>query len=416
MNNKQILVSFATIAIALFLVATVAAVSEFPITSPWNAVRINDIAAGRNVAVTAGEDVTVDFTFTSLVNATDVEVKAEIEGHKVDVTEVSKTFVVEAGHGYRKSLILTIPESLKDDLSEELTLTITLSGEDTDSGERYKTEIETDLSVQRDAYKASIKSIGVPQTVQAGESLPVDFVLKNIGYNDLDDLYVTVSIPALNLQREGYFGDLVADENAPENDDDEDNTDTVSGRVMLQMPEDAKSGIYTVEVSVSNDDTTANAVKQITVKNELSGNNVIATVTGRSVAVGENAEYSILIVNPTNKLKVYRIVPEASGDLSVSVDQSVVAIGAGSSEVVKVIASSAKEGAYTFNVDVLSGEELVQKVTLNANVQGQASKTASPIVVLTIVLAVIFVVLLIVLVVLLGRKPEKSEEFGESYY
>ena len=33
-----------------------------------------------------------------------------------------------------------------------------------------------------------------------------------------------------------------------------------------------------------------------------------------------------------------------------------------------------------------------------------------------IILAIIFVVLLIVLIVLLTRKPEKAEEFEESYY
>ncbi len=133
----------------------------------------------------------------------------------------------------------------------------------------------------------------------------------------------------------------------------------------------------------------------------------------------------MLIVNPSNKLKVYRIVPEsASSDLSVSVAESVVAIPAGSSKTVKVLASSQKVGIYNFNVNVFSGEELVNKVALSTNVVGgentssntTPSTTISPVVILTVVLAIVFIVLLVVLLVLVGKKPEKSEEFGESYY
>ena len=50
-----------------------------------------------------------------------------------------------------------------------------------------------------------------------------------------------------------------------------------------------------------NDDTTTNVVKQISVKNDFS-NNVIVTSESKTVTVGEDAEYSLLIVNPTDKL------------------------------------------------------------------------------------------------------------------
>jgi preprotein translocase subunit SecG len=44
------------------------------------------------------------------------------------------------------------------------------------------------------------------------------------------------------------------------------------------------------------------------------------------------------------------------------------------------------------------------------------SGSASPVIAWIIVLAIIFIVLLVVLIVLMGKKPQKSEEFGESYY
>jgi len=105
--------------------------------------------------------------------------------------------------------------------------------------------------------------------------------------------------------------------------------------------------------------------------------------------------------------------------LTVSVSESVVAVPAGSSKTVTLMASSDKEGTYNFNVNVFSDEEVVGQTALTTKVEGKASGTSSatnPVIVLTVVLAIIFVVLLIVLLVLIGRKPEKSEEFGESYY
>jgi len=427
METKKILVSFFAIATVLFLLATVAASDEL---ASGYSLKVNDMFVvdppTSAVTVVAGEEIELRVTFTSAVNASDVKVKAELEGQKKDVEAISNPFDVESNGRYTKYLTLKVPSELDDELSDDLSLNVKIYNQD------YKTEsFEIELRVQRESYDAEVMSISTVQSADAGETLPVDVVLKNVGYNDLDDLYVTVSIPALGVERTGYFGDIVAIECDDDDEDDdeiidtygvlvdrkcnEDDSDTVSGRIYLEIPENAKSGIYTVEVEVSNDDMSESAFKELVIENEFSGANVIATMTGKAVAVGEDAVYSILIVNPTSKLKVYRIVPEASADLSVSVDESVIAIPAGSSKTVQITANAIAEGAYNFNVDVFAGEELINKVALSANVEG-STVTRNPIVVLTVVLAIIFVVLLIVLIVLLGKKPEKTEEFGESYY
>ena len=101
------------------------------------------------------------------------------------------------------------------------------------------------------------------------------------------------------------------------------------------------------------------------------------------------------------KVKVYRVVfPES---------EQFVTVGAGSSKTVQVVPNSED---YTVNVLSMDGE-LVDSFTFNS-VEGTSA--TSPIVVLTIILAIIFLVLLVVLIVLIGKKPEKAEEFGESYY
>ena len=96
-------------------------------------------------------------------------------------------------------------------------------------------------------------------------------------------------------------------------------------------------------------------------------------------------------------------------------DEPVIAVPAGNSKAIKYDVSAAKAGTYTFTANIYSSGNLVKTETFTANVQGTGI-AGNATVLLTVVLAIIFVVLLVVLIVLLTRKPEKKEDFGESYY
>ncbi len=415
MNTKKLLVSICTIAIALFLVAGVGAINSDadvliptsvsnPISSA-TVISVDGINVNDHVSVVAGETIAVKVVFTALENASDVRIKAEIEGDKASVDAMTESFDVEAGYTYKKTLNLKIPFELKDELSDNLSLSVRIWNGD------YESEYENILlRVQRPSYNPVVKSISTSQSVDAGEMFPVDVVLKNLGYNDLDDVYVTARVSALGLEKTAYFGDLVTIETCTSNDCDEE--DTVSGRLFLEVPYTAEAGVYTLEVEVTNDDVTSKFSRQVTVENEFA-ENVIVTTSGKRVSVGETAEYTLLLLNPTNSLKVYEIITESSGELSSSVESSFVAVPAGSSKTVTVSAVAKTEGEYNFKVNVLSGKKLVSQIPLNLKVEG---KSANPIVALTVVLAIIFLVLLVVLIVLIGKKPQKTEEFGESYY
>lgn len=402
MNAKSFLVSFIAIASILCLVATVSAFTGDLTTNEEVEIDGMDAYTG-DISVVAGDKIEIEVYFDSLEDASDVKVKAEIEGEKVDTEERTSVFDVEAGKRYKKVLTLQVPYELKDELSNEITLTITVSNGD------YKSEEEFGLRVQRPSYNADVKSVTVKQTIEAGETIPVDIVLKNIGYNDLDDVYISASIPTLGIKSgRKYLGDLVAlKEHDCESDaicserysnglDDED-TDTTTARIYLDVPYDVQGGVYALEVVVENDDEKTEIAKQVIVKNDFS-----ETV----IQSGDK----IVLVNPTSKIKVYKIIPEYPATVS----ESVVAVPAGSSKTISVTASSDKE----YKVSVFSGESLVKTVTFNPVTTAESGKTtaASPLVALTIILAIIFVVLLVVLIVLITKKPEKVEEFGESYY
>ena len=403
--EKKFLVSFLLAVSVLFLAATVSAAGQLATITN---VEVDGVNINSNPAITVGDTVTVRVDFNSLVNASDVTVEVEIEGDKEDVVGETRAFDVETGSEYTKSLKLDVPFDLKDSLSGDVVINIDISG----SG--FKTEASYTVRVQREPFEANIKAVSVPQTVKAGELFPVDIVLKNLGYNNLDDLSVTASIPALNIERTTFFGDLVALEcddssTAVQNYGvdvtrkcDEDNEDTVAGRVFLQLPWDAKSGVYALEVVVENDDTTSSRTIQVVVDNAFSSGNFI--VSGNQ----------LLIVNPTNEVVVYRLVPESTGAVSVSVSDSLVAVPAGSSKTVFIDAKANVKGTQGFVVNIFSADgSLVDRVSFTTTL---SRSTASPIVVLTVILAIIFIVLLVVLIVLIGKKPEKSEEFGESYY
>jgi len=410
MNTKNFMVFILSAVFVLSLVATVCAseelTSDLRVTVDGFAVSIGDNNVNPNTpAVIAGETTRITVRFTSDVNASDVRFKAEIEGNKVDVIERTDSFDVEAGYTYSKTLVLDVPFELKDDHSDDLSLNVKVS-----SGNDFETEVQDiELRVQRPSYNADIKSISTSQTVEAGSNMPIDIVLKNMGYNELEDLYVTVQVAELGLTKTAYFGDLAFIESC---EDDCDKEDTVSGRLYLSVPYSADAGLYDLEVKVTNDDTSSTMTKQFNIANDFAENTVVPS-TSKTFSVGETASYDLIIVNPTNALKAYTIVSDSNKYISTSVSDSVFVVPAGSSKTVTITANAVEEGDYSFDVSVLSGNTLEDTVTFNAEVEGQAG--SSPIVVLTIVLAVIFLVLLVVLIVLLGRKPQ-TEDFGESYY
>lgn len=393
------LMGFFLVIASILLIATTISAANLAKTDSIK-VEVNGFELNENVtdvSIIAGDTISVKVAFTADEDDTSVRLKAELEGETESSRAVSSVFDVEAGKRYVKAVTLDVPYELEDTQSEDISLNIEIDGAE------HKTEAEYTLTVQRPSFNLDFLSMNTPQTIEAGDLIAVDVILRNIGYNDLEDLSLTVKIPALEIEESVFVGDLVAFEN----DDEE---DTLNARVFVEIPFNAEAGLYALEVEASNDDFVMSETKQISVSNNFASN-VVALEQRKSFAVGEEASYSLLIVNPTDSIKLYRVISE-SDTMSVKSSATMVAVPADESKSVEVFASAVSEGEHTITVNVFSGDKLTGSETLNASVQGGA---ADAVVVLTIVLAIIFIVLLIVLIVLLRKKPEK-EEFGESYY
>lgn len=402
MSSKKLLVSFLAVFSLILLAASVMA-ADFSV----DRVKVDNVRIGNDPVIIAGETVLVDVLFTSNVDDKDVTVKVTIDTGKDKVETETNSFRVAVGKQYERTVSLKIPYELKDDLSDEATLEVEIEGKDTQFDDSYS------LRVERPQYDSTVKSLSVPASIEAGEMIPVDFVIKNTGYYNLEDTYVTVMIPELGIRASAYLDEIYALDGertytstydggltvVTTVEGDEDDEDSVYGRIYLEIPYDVAAGIYTLELEVSNDDTVSNTVRQIAIENDFESR----------VYVSGN---DLLLVNPTNKLVIYNVIPESPA----SVSESMVSIPAGSSATIVVNPNT--DGAYAFNVNVFSMTgDLVKTVAFAGEGSDDSNGSTNPVVVLTVVLAIIFLVLLVILIVLIGKKPEKTtEEFGESYY
>jgi len=388
MNAKKILVSFLLIASVLFSAVLVSAAQ---VTTNY-LVEANDVLVSDGDATTTeevlsvvvGDSVELFVKFTAAIDASNLKLRAELEGNKEDVTATTSLFDVEAGKTYIKTLRLEIPSDFdEDELSNSLTLNMKIwNSED-------KTELsEVTFEVQKQSYDVAIKSVMTSGIMPAGEVSSVNVMIENVGYNDADDLYVTVKIPELNIAETAYFGDLVSLEDPA----DEDKEMTASGKFYLSVPYTAKEGKYTLVVEVENDELVSIAKQEITVTNSIPE---VAMKSGND----------LVLINPTNQLKVYKLIYQSN-------EVSVILPAASTKSVPIEVPVS---GDYSFDISVFSGNDLLSTVKFSGSAE-QSVQVTSPVFVLTVILAIVFLVLLVALVVLITKKPQKAEEFGESYY
>ncbi len=416
MTSKLWVSLVAIVALVLFSIASVSAfgtitdveINGVPVVSEGAV--ISDIELSNF----AGERVPVLIVFKaddSIGGSTegeveDVRVEAWVSGERDEVVK-SERFDVIAGKSYTRVISLEMPIDLDDELDETRKLEVVVESR-TDTAD---TKI-IDLSVQRESYLLEILDVDMSSEVKTGDVLTLDVVTKNRGRHESDDTFVRARIPALGLEDKAYFGDLSA-----RDQEDPDKFDSAERRLFLRIPAGTPAGVYDVEVEAFNEDSIVSVTRRVVVVGAGQDSIVVSPVMSKVIAPGEVGEYSVTIVNAGSRVQVYELVLETSSGLTVNVDEPIVAIPAGTSRTVVVGASADKADSYNFAVNVHSDGQLVKRESFTAKVEGSAFGTAgNTTVLLTVILAIIFIVLLVVLIVLLTRKPEKSEEFGESYY
>ena len=388
------------IVIALTLQTVIAATGDLNVSI--DSVTIKGVVGSStiNIAGFSSEMVPLKVIFTSNVNVEDAKIKAWIGGYRDDIVVSTRRIHLLNTSVYSELLSIQLPSDIKP--SESYTLYVRI-----ETKNKYREE-QYNLKIQRESYNTEILDADSEKTVRAGEKLAVDVVLKNRGYEDLEDLFVVVSIPELGVEKRAYFEDLTS-----EDDSDADKRDSGERTVYLRIPSNAKTGVYNLKIESYNSDSRSVITKKIAVIAGEESSNVVVPITSKQVSVGKAETYELVIVNPGSKVGIYEIIPETSENLVINVDKPVITVKAGNSETVKISVKALKEGTYSFKIDVNSDNMLVKKLTLNAIASKES--TGSNWIIFTVVLVIVFVVLVIVLIVLLTRKPTKNE-LEESYY
>jgi len=411
MKRNLLMIPFVAVATLMIVVFASAGLTD-GVDTEFNGVELFE-GSSNAMSGAVGDVVPVRVTFDADEDMSDVKVKVYMEGHRDDVSASTSRFDIEDGVTYTKLLSLRLPSD-SNELSEDYVLYVEVVSKND------RTIMEYDIKVQRESYTLEVLTADYSSKISAGDVVPVSVVIKNNGYDRLDDVYVKVSIPALGVSARGYVGDLVSTEDCvlfeDENDNvvvdncDDDDEDTVEEVVYLKIPGNAEAGVYEFEIEVYNRDAEAVVTKLISVGDSAS-TMVLAAAKNKDLNAGETVIYDLVIVNSADDVKVFNIESVSGDVLSVSVP-SVITVGPDSSETVAVAVtanSGADIGTYTFSVSV-DGKQTV----FGANVVGEG--VSASVVALTVVLVIIFVVLLAVLVVLLTRKEKPIEEVETSYY
>lgn len=410
--EKSILVSVIAVFTVLALMSFIsAAVGD--LTDCWEVTVDGAYVSGSTVSgIEAGETLPIRLIFKAADNASDVKVSAWIDGYRADISDKTERFELVKDSIYTKYLSLKVPADI--DPTEEYTLIIRIADKTESDEQQYA------LKLQRSSYNLEVLSAELPDKATAGSVVAIDVVLKNWGMHKLEDIFVKARIPDLGIEKKVYFSDL-----DPLDEDEYDllvreanRKDSVERIIYLAIPDNAKAGIYVLEVEAYNVDSDSVIKKNIIISGVEEISEILPGTTVQSLGIGQEVTYDLVIVNSGSKMKVYTLTPEEAKGLVVKVEP-IVTVPADSSKIVEVkvkATESAEEGTHIVTINAESDGALIKSVNFSANVEKGKVTGTSSVFILTVVLVIVFVVLLIILIVLLTKKPAAVETEEETSY
>ncbi|MBI2667104.1 hypothetical protein HYX13_05835 [Candidatus Woesearchaeota archaeon] len=373
-----------------------------------------------------GETVEVEVTFQANASVKDIRVEAEVSGYEFDDDEVlsdrSAVFDINGAVGSettkKVTLNLELPRRLEQD---RYLLRLRVTDRDTVDMTRYVT-----LQVEAPRRGLDIADVALSPgtTVKAGRSLLARVLLENFGSRDLEDVKVTVAVPALGLSATEFVDEVNVD-------DDSDVEYEDVPQMFLPLPANAAEGDYDVVVTASTDRTSA-VSKKYTIhvladeRFEEQEDRLVLAVgpESQNVFAGSTVRYAIALTNAGSNSKAYLLATAAGDWATASLSEQLVVLEPGRNKVVYVdvtAAQAAVAGAHTVPVTVSADGKALETVNLGATVAAQETTQPVSDVNLRTGLEIALIVLVVVLVIvglILGFSRLRKDNDGEekTYY
>src|SRR3989338_8764120 len=260
-------------------------------------------------AIDRGEELEVRVQLTSNSDMDDVQVEVAIRGYDHDdlVEDITDSFDMKQNVTYVKKLSLPFRDRLDQD---QYKLRVRVSDRDNPTVEQTY-----ELDVEAERHSVTIKDVVLnPENeVKAGRALRASVRIGNFGQRDEKDMRIKVSIPELGVSATSYLDEI-------EKEDDDDDSKT-SEEMFLRIPEDAKTGSYTLVAEVTYDEGDERETKEVTVRvvgdssKQASEEKTIITLASdlqTANAGGSEVSFPVTLTNAGSTSKVYTIMVEGA--------------------------------------------------------------------------------------------------------
>ncbi|HLC52174.1 MAG TPA: hypothetical protein VJI98_02925 [Candidatus Nanoarchaeia archaeon] len=416
------------------LAVSVAAVPEMSTLGTLNAgmvtVEVNDetVNPTSTLVVEEGEELNIEVELAMPAStvavpqtgAEGIEVVARLSGYEysdsASLEDSTELFDLRAGTRKTVDLKLTVPNDLENGLNTLRVLVL-----DRNSAPIVLT---FPISVESPRHSVVVEDVSFSpgNTVKAGRALLTTVLVENYGDRTEENVKVTVAIPALGVSATDFVDEVKAGKT-------ENVFGDFQGGLLLNIPADAAAGEYNVEVTLRYDNLKKSTTEtfKVNVLGDERFDNVDKLVLAvgpemQNVRAGSTASYGIALTNGGSASKAYTISTKTGDWASASLSDSLVVLAPGQNAVVYVdvaVAENAPVGEQVVAVSIMSGDETVNTVALNANVVEGSDNMKDPVSLrngLEIALIVLVVLLVIIGLIVGFSRLRKDDDEDQTYY
>jgi len=329
-----------------------------------------------------------------------VEAKIEVEFDGED--QDTQYFDVKANH-IGSTSVFEIEVSDDEDLVGLQNLKITMK----DKEGNFDVEATIKLDIVKEDNLVEIYDVNFQNGLQlnAGEIFTASVGLSNEGYENEEDVYVKMSIPALGLATRTDRFDLYTQKNS----DDEEYT-KLHKQMFMQLPLNVPSGVYDVYFTVyfnDGDDVKESVYSLIVGSGQAYDSQITMDSDYQVTSAGKAIVYKILFDNPNVDYDV-EVTGLNFGTYEVRTEDD-------TAYVFVSVDEDANDGEYNFTVAVKAGSNVLEEFDVTTKVtEGNSDVSYSSVKQgLEIGFAVLLVILVILGIILVAKRLGKGDEIEE---